>query len=257
MKLRPRPSTLALLLAFAFGFAPSLAPTALAAAPFIIVDQASPEIFPAEWRVPPISASAVPLPAAQQAQCREILERELPKYPAAVLKANLEGVYVISRLEYRGVTTGGTNSRRKVYLVMNERFSDLRFAEYLHAEFSSILLRNHPEHLDATAWKKNNPEGFTYLGSGVQAIRENKASVRSQDALYPEGFLQQYGKASLEEDFNGFAGRLLMGEAGLWEAMEKHPRIKAKAELVIAFFTRLDPALNDAFFRNLPRVKIK
>ena len=247
----------ALLILLGLSPAHAHAQPAQAAAPFIIVDQATPEIFPAQWRVPPISATAETLPIEQQARCRDILQKELAKYPAPVLEANLDGIYVLSRLSYQGVIAGGTNSRRKVYLVMNEKFTDLRLAAYLHAEFSSILLRNHPEYLDQTAWKANNPPGFTYLGSGVQAIREKKASVHAADTLHPDGFLQQYGKASIEEDFNGFAGDLLMGESRLWTAMEKHPRINAKAHLAITFYTQLHPTLNETFFRSLPRVEIK
>jgi hypothetical protein len=78
-----------------------------------------------------------------------------------------------------------------------------------------------------------------------------------KDELHEEGFLHEYGKASLEEDFNSFAGRLFSGDAGLWRAIEKYPRVKAKADLAIAFYTRLDPSLTTEFFQSLPRVEIR
>lgn len=231
--------------------------TALAAQPFITVDDASQDIFPKEWQESPINASADPLPKSDQTVCRKLVERELAKYPARVLEANLKGVYVVSRLRYHDIIAGGTNSRSKVYVVKNDKFTWERFTEYVHAEFSSILLRNHPEFLDRYAWEHTNPDDFSYLGSGVQAIREKKASVYTKESLFEQGFIQQYGMASFEEDFNGYAGRLFMGEASLWEAIEKYPRVKAKADMVIAFYTKLDPSLTFEFFHGMPRLKIK
>lgn len=216
----------------------------------ITLDRAGPDIFPASWLPPPISASAE-LPAEQAQRCGSIVKRALAKYPAAVLSKHLKKIYGLGRLEYSGVSTGGTNSRSAVYLVCKEAYSDNAVENNFHAEFSSILFRNRADDFDKEAWQQVNPPDFRYRGSGVQAIKNKQATVRLAEALHDEGFLNEYGKASMEEDFNSYAARLLMGDAVLWGVMEKHPKVQAKAALVMAFYQKLDAHFTPAFFQSL------
>lgn len=218
------------------------------ARPDIVMDRASADIFPESWLTPRIHANADALPEAERPQCREVVDRALGKYAPALVGANLKKVHVLARLEYSGVGTGGTNSRSAVYVVSNSKYSPARLEGNFHAEFSSILFRNFPQHFDKTAWQQNNPPDFTYRGSGVQAIRSKQASLQLGDALHGEGFLHEYGKASIEEDFNSYAGRLFTGDAGLWRAIDLYPRVKAKAGLVIAFYGKLDATLTGEKF---------
>lgn len=219
--------------------------------PEIILDRADAEIFPESWRGSRINANAQPLPEADQPKCHEIVDKALAMYPASVLNANLKKVYVLGALSYSDVGTGGTNSRGSVYVVSNEKFKPTEFEKNIHAEFSSILLRNFPGNLDKDAWQQINGSDFHYLGSGVQAIKEKKASLRLVDDLHENGFLNQYGTASMEEDFNTYAARLLYGEPALWDAIDKYPKVKAKAYLVIAFYGKLDASFTEDFFKSL------
>lgn len=221
------------------------------AQPVIIVDQSESGIFPAEWLISPIHAEAEPLPANQHRHCRDLLKKDLAKYPARLLKANLKKIHVVGKIRYRGVSAGGTNSRSIVYLAKNEKFTDNQFQINFHAEFSSVLLRNHPDALDTKAWNKINPTNFTYGEGGVAAIQKGEASLRRDTKLNGEGFLHQYGKASLQEDFNSYASRLLKGDGALWEAMDRHPKVKQKAELTMAFYRRLHPSFTPDFFKSL------
>ena len=217
----------------------------------IIVDQAGPEIFPESWRTARINASAEPLAAEARGRSIELVQHALAKYPAAVLTAHLKAVYVLGGLKYSGVSAGGTNSRSAVYLVNNAKSSPENFERIFHAEFSSILLRNFPGHLDRAAWQKINPPGFVYRGSGVQSIRSKQAGLQLSDALHAEGFLNEYGQSSVEEDFNGYASRLLLSDADLWAAIRRFPGVKAKADLVIAFYGKLDAVFTPEWFRAL------
>ncbi len=219
----------------------------------VFVDRSTPEIFPGTWQGPPVSASASLLPEADRKKCADIIGKALAKYPAQVLNANLKKVYVLGLLEFSGVPAGGTRSRSNVYVVKNERYSEERFEGNFHAEFSSILFLNHAAYLDKVAWQKLNPEGFSYRGSGVKAISKGQASLELRDALHEEGFLNEYSKASLEEDFNSLAGRLFIGDRKLWEVLTHHPRVKAKATLVMAFYAKLDPFFKSQFFESLRR----
>lgn len=252
-------TALALLIAIA-AVTPALAQSTTAVqsgSPEMIMDRAASDIFPESWLTAKISAKAEPLDKEEQPRGREIVERALAKYPAAVLGANLKKIHVVGRLEYSGVPTGGTNSRNAVYVVSQAKYSSVQIEKNFHAEFSSILLRNFPKHLDEAAWRKINPADFSYRGSGVQAIRSKQASLNPSDALHEEGFVNEYAKASLEEDFNSQAGRLFVGDAGLWSAIAKYPRVRAKADLVIAFYGKLDVSFTKEFFLSLRQPETK
>lgn len=245
--------TAVILLSFAAAtFAPAQSRTAGQSGwPEIIVDRATPDIFPESWLTTKVNAKAELLSEEEQKQRQEIVRMALVRYPVAVLSAHLKKVYVLGRLEYSGVPTGGTNSRNAVYVVGKARYSATQIENIVHAEFSSILLRNFPSYLDKQAWQQINPSGFTYHGSGVQAVKDKLASLRLSDALHESGFLHNYSKASMEEDFNSFAARLFLGDAALWSTIEKYPKINAKAELTMAFYGKLNTTFTREFFVSL------
>lgn len=220
-------------------------------APEIVVDRADSGIFPESWLKDPIHAEAEVLPESERAPCREQVEKELAKYPAPVLQKELKRVHILGRLQYHGVATGGTRSSSVVYVVRNAKIDPARLANNLHAEFSSILLLNHRDGLDEAAWHECHPPGFTYRGSGVGAVKSGRASTELRDELHLEGFLNEYAKASLEEDFNSYAGRLFTGDPQLWRAIKEFPKVAAKAVLVIAFYEKIDPGFSREFFESL------
>jgi hypothetical protein len=219
--------------------------------PEVVLDRASSDIFPPSWLTPEVDARAEALDTENQQRAREIAAKVLAKYPAAVLRANLKRIYLLKRIFYSGISAGGTNSRDTVYGIVKKQTPDSKLEEIIHAEFSSILLRNFPTYLDETVWQESNSPDFRYRGNGVQAIRNQQASEQPNDALLEQGFLNEYAKASIEEDFNSFAGRLFVGEARLWKAIENYPRVKAKADMVIGFYQKIDPLLTKEFFNSL------
>lgn len=219
--------------------------------PEIVLDRASADIFPESWRDSRVNAKAELLAPEDRERAKSIVDAALEKYPAALLSANLKTVYVVGGLEYFGVSTGGTNSRNAVYVVSGRKFSTADLERIFHAEFSSILLRNFPDSLDQAAWRQINLADFKYRGSGAQAVKDKQVSVALRDDLHSQGFLNEYAQASLEEDFNSFAGRLFLGDAKLWSVIEKHPKVRAKSELVIAFFEKCDVSLTRDYFRSL------
>lgn len=224
-------------------------------APVSVITSSDPAIFPKSWRKTPVLASGEALPETQTARVREILGRALQKYPPPVLQANLKAVYALAELRYSGVaTTSGTNSQTSVYLKFGDAkkgFTDAHIEGVFHAEFSSILLRNHANLFDKEAWEAANPPGFKYLGNGVDAVKQKKASTTLREELHEQGFLVEYAQSTMENDLNGFAKLLFNGDARLWRTAEAFPKIKRKLDLTLAFYQRLDPAFNETFFRSL------
>src|SRR4051794_39172656 len=73
-------------------------------------------MFPAEWRRPPDSARAAPLAAKELPRTVAAVARATAKYPAGVLRTNLDRVYVVGDLRFHGIAAAGTNSRDRVYV---------------------------------------------------------------------------------------------------------------------------------------------
>lgn len=219
--------------------------------PEIILDQASSDIFPESWRTAKINAKARLLEDTELDRCREVVNRVLAKYPPDLLKATLKKVYGLGRLEYSGAVTGGTRSRSAVYVVCSPTYATPDVERIVHAEYSSILFQSFAQHFDAEAWKQINPPDFKYLGSGVEAVKSGLATQRADQAMREQGFIQAYAKASIEEDFNSHVARLFMGDAKYWEAIEQYPKLKAKADLVMRFYSKVHASFTPGYFQAL------
>jgi hypothetical protein len=219
--------------------------------PVVVATSSAPDVFPKSWRSAPISATGEILAESEFERVRGILKHAISKYPNNVLSQHLKQVFVLSELKYSGVTTSGTNSASKVYLKIGNvqrGFTDEWIERVFHAEFSSILLRIRG--LDDKAWCQHNPPDFQYLGSGVDAIKQKKHSVRFDQQLHELGFLSDYSKSTLENDFNAIVASLFVGDKRLWDLAKEFPRLKGKLDLTIAFYGALDPTLTEAKFRS-------
>lgn len=219
--------------------------------PQIIFNQASPEIFPESWRTAKVNAKAELLDTTERERCREIVSRALAKYPADMLSAPLMKLYCLGRLEYSGAVTGGTRSRSAIYVVCKPTYASADVERIIHAEYSSVLFQQFRQHFNAESWSAINPADFAYLGSGVQAVKNGQATRRSDPDMRDQGFIQEYARASIEEDFNCHAAALFMGEARYWDAVEQHPKLKAKSDLVITFYSKIHNSLTRDHFQKL------
>ena len=77
------------------------------------------------------------------------------------------------------------------------------------------------------------------------------ANLNFVDSLNILGFLNPYSQYHLEEDFNSFAQHIWSGDPEFWQRLEVYPALQSKLELVIAFYQKLAPELNEEFFREL------
>ncbi len=226
--------------------------------PIICANQ--PDMFPSTWQVEPINATATEIIENEVGRSQEMMKRALAKYPVPVLKKHLKRVFVSREIKFYNLPYGGTNSLDTVYLANDGKqsgYSDLFLEGSLHHEFSSILLRNLPKNLDQRAWDAALPKGFAYRGDGTQSVREGTASTRYKPEFHAQGFLAQYATSSQEEDFNMLAEALFTGQNRFWDAVDENPALKTKVNLVIDFYTRLDPTFNEDFFRRMVRTEIQ
>jgi len=224
--------------------------------PVRIATSADRNIFPRSWQSTRINARAESLADEETERSRTILTAAFKKYPAEILVAQLDAVYVLHRLRYFGISASGTNSRNRIYLAnrgVAHRFTDARIEGTFHAEFSSILLRNFPRHLDTDAWKAINRMGFEYGSSGVEAVRNRMARKHFDAKLHAAGFLHQYAQSTLENDFNSIAEQLFLGNPRFWVVVNQHECLRRKTQLVIHFYQQIDPSFDTGFFQSIAR----
>ena len=214
----------------------------------------NPEMFPEEWRKAPINALAKPIIVSKNALSLQAIKTALTVYPESVLGKNLREIYVVSSLSFYELSYGGTNSLDQIFLTCElETTKDATefLQQALHHELSSIFLRNYPEHFDRKAWNSVLPRNFQYTGSGKDALANGASNTNYSSELMEEGFLTQYSQSSLEEDFNMIAEGMMSGRSEFWKAVDRNPKVKAKANLVIRMYGRIVPSFTEQYLRSL------
>ena len=119
---------------------------------------------------------------------------------------------------------------------VEKRYDDEFMACRLHSEFSSILLDHYP--IPADSWKQINPEGFTYSGSGFEMV-DNPSCYDSTDRSCSDGFVVNYCRSSLENDFNMISAWLFTRKDTLDTLSQKYDRLRKKQAIAEQFYTSL------------------
>lgn len=203
-------------------------------------------IFPKSWLTEEINAWAEPVNDGYKPVAKKIVQQELKKYPKKLIIDNFETIYVLGKIGFYDITPGGTNSNYNVYIKLRglSDFNKGVLKKVLHHEMSSIFFWNYPEYLSKD-WAKISAYDFN---SGVEAIKKGQSNLNYSEMHHGDGFLNQYSRSSLENDFNEFAKFLFLGGPRLWTAAEKYPLIKKKLTMIINFYQQLDPMFDEAYF---------
>jgi hypothetical protein len=151
---------------------------------------------------------------------------------------------------------GGTNSSNAVYISndgIGQGFTNNFLEQTFHHEFSSILFRNHAGLLDTVEWKKANMPDFDYNDpeNGVGSIRKNQTSQHIDTLLCEKGFLTEYSLSSMENDINTFAQNLFCSSPDFWRVVKTYPGINKKVNLLVAFYSKLDPVFTESYFKKI------
>lgn len=213
----------------------------------------TPEMFPANWHSAPINGHATHLSNKEAKRSKSAVSDALKKYKPGFLVKNLNRIHLVESLEFYNLSYGGTCTQDRVYIANKGEllgYTDSFLAGTFHHEFSSVLLTNHLSDFNQSAWKKANPKKFDYVGTGVDALKNGSSSLEYSDSWHVQGFLAEYGTASLEEDFNLFAEGLFSGKSEFWSAYERFEPVRTKANLVIEFYHKLDESFTKEKFQS-------
>jgi hypothetical protein len=252
----PVPSTLAVLAGLAIGCGGSVDVDARAQDiqtqyGVTIVYEVGPDFLPAAWLESPTDGEAQPIGEAELARVLRLLPGWMDKYPTAVIQANLERVLICGRLLFYGTGAGGTTYENDLYIANRgptHGYSDRVLELTFHHEFSSILFRNYM--FPVWDWAAANPPGFEYLTEWDDVLEAiERAETEGNEALYREGLLAEYGRTELENDFNMYAELALTDPARMKALIDGYPVVRAKYEVLKAFYLAIDPTFEGWFIR--------
>lgn len=195
--------------------------------------------FPAPWLTPSVNAAGRQMEPSEILRVLPIIRQFLAAHPASVIRADLHEIYLLGELVCCGKQYGATYAGNSIYLVSKgdaERYTDEFIAQRLHSEFSSILLRHH--RFPSEEWQQINDAGFHYSGSGF-ALIDNPSRYDCTGQSCAEGFLLNYSKSSLENDFNMISSWLFTKKDELDAIARKYSKIKLKQQLAEQFYASL------------------
>jgi hypothetical protein len=136
-----------------------------------------------------------------------------------------------------------------IWSVCKPKYSS-EFAKNLHHEFSSLLLYNNEDAFNIDEWQSYNKQGsaaYLYSEDERWYALDTPISMDLNPALYDEGFLTEYSKASVEEDINMFAEYIFTSPEQLTKISRKYTAIHKKIDHLKRFYQTLgllDPGTN-------------
>ena len=192
--------------------------------------------FPNQWSQPAINAKGQQADLANVERLLPIIQDFLSDHPAHVIQNNLDHIYILGELTCAGKVYGGTHEGKSIYLPCKnaaDGYTTEFLEQRLHSEFSSILFNHHP--FPSSKWiAVNNPQ-FHYSGTGFEAI-DNPTRYRGTTSSRANGFLLNYSRSSLENDFNMISAWLFTQPGELQAVCNKFPKIQQKEMLTESYY---------------------
>jgi len=211
--------------------------------------------FPDLFRLPPASAYAKPLTKSVEHMNNTFrsvaaISGEIKKYPTKIIQEELDSIFLFTKMGIYNTSYGGTSISKTIYMAIGEDVSDhskLYIKRLFNHELSSIFLRRFK--FPIAEWIKCNPKGFTYKTTTediLTMVREN-GNLDGNSILYEKGFLDEYGTATLEEDFNLYVAEAFTRPKRLKELSVQYPAIRKKVEILKKYYLGISIEFSDVF----------
>ena len=195
--------------------------------------------FPPEWQIPSLALAASEIGVAEVTRLIPIIRQFLAAHPVSVVRTDLEHIYLLRELSFRGKPYGSTHRDKSMYIICNgveNLYDDEFMLRRLHSEFSSILFEHHA--FPTSAWIQLNPANFTYSGNGFEAV-DNPSRFDFSKRIRTEGFLLIYSRSSLENDFNMLSAWLFTKKGELDSVSLIHGKIQQKQAIAEQFYSSI------------------
>ncbi len=192
--------------------------------------------FPEQWSAPSVAATGQQADLAEVQHFIPIIQEFLSGHPATVVQGNLQHIYILGELVCGGRNYGSTRFENGIYVVCKsaqEGYTAEFLEQRLHSEFSSLLFTHHP--FPAGQWLALNPPGFRYSGTGFEMLRDPQR-FDAKESYRTDGFLLNYSRSSLENDFNMISAWMFTRPGDLNSVCQQYPKIQQKKTLAESFY---------------------
>lgn len=166
--------------------------------------------------------------------------------PGEVIRKNLDGIHLFGGLQIHGEGVGAMAYGKTICLCAGPA-SHIR--NCLFHEFAHILQVAHP--IDMDSWMAALPEGFKYYGQGSEMMDAGVNPFESGEELWKEGFVLQYSKASLSEDFAVFSDYLFSRPEQTLEWAKKYPAMRKRVAALIRHYRSISPDYDFSAYKDV------
>ncbi|MCC6230929.1 MAG: hypothetical protein IT432_17090 [Phycisphaerales bacterium] len=215
---------------------------------------AGPTAMLAEWLPgPPFPMlKGMPVPPDRIDHIKGVVEKALSMYPPGFLASQLRGVIVENTIAYDSQSCNGTYIFDLVFIAAgaypeNGKRQDDYTTRAVHHEISSVLLNKHRGLFDEARFRSANPPGFVYADEGGPKLGSSPVNTSPEMPEMKYGFLANYARQNLEQDFNSFAEVMLWEPGILLEPELSEMPIGRKARAVRDFYVAIDTRFASIF----------
>ena len=99
--------------------------------------------FPPEWQIPSLALAASEIEVAEVTRLIPIIRQFLASHPISVVRTDLEHIYLLRELSFRGKPYGSTHRDRSIYIICNVNTALCCFNQFVQVfhHVTSILLK--------------------------------------------------------------------------------------------------------------------
>lgn len=191
--------------------------------------------FPPGSTLERFNSSATELSETDIRRVLPVVRVFLSSYPDRILRRHLGDIYLMQELTMAGGGWGGTYYKSGIYI--NCKAGERKILSTMYHETSSMLMKNY--RFPTRAWQNINGSEARYIGAQHFADGRNRGGASSKQG-FEMGFLTNYARSSLENDFNVMSEWLFTRFYRLRRLAKEYPKIGEKMELAIDFYKDVD-----------------
>jgi hypothetical protein len=168
------------------------------------------------------------------------VEDALAAYPTGFVSSQIDAIFISGELFFDGMPAGGTYNHSWIIVASTtdpEGEPNYNSALYgVHHELSSFIY--HKSFVIARIWGDLMPKDWEAITSYKESLASNNLPID-----YENGFLNNYAKTSVENDFNTYAEFVFARPDELIELAKTYPLVAKKLRLFIDAYAKQSPEM--------------